>query len=98
MEHFKTKTHLSFQESTNFSSSAIITNLIDACIRNHFIPLSNRLKTLETQINSNECLIEEAKIGIKTIMKTYETNAKESENSLNNLKKILINFYSKDLT
>lgn len=94
----KYKAHFDPQESYNFTSSANITNLIDACILNRFVPLLNRLETVEAQINSNECLIEEAKNGIKTISESVAVNAKESEHTLNNLKNILINFYSKDLT
>lgn len=90
------------KNKTNFESDKILTtsvsNLIDTYIRNRFNPLLTRLEKLELKSNANECLLQEAKDSIKAIAKDIDINAKESENSLNNLKNILINFNSKNLT
>ena len=86
------------EKSFNFILSSYITNLIDAYIQKRFGPISKRLENLELQLDSNEHSIQEVKSNITTFSKISNDNAKEYENSLNNIKNILINYYSKNVT
>ena len=86
------------EKSFNFIMSSYITNLIDAYIQKRFGPISKRLENLELQLDSNEHSIQEVKSNITTFSKISNDNAKEYENSLNNIKNILINYYSTNVT
>jgi hypothetical protein len=87
------KQALGREKSSNLNCNSYIKNIIETYVQNRFDPLEKRLQNLDLQIDSNERLIRELNINMRTISKNVNDNGKELESALGNIKYILLNSF-----